>query len=109
MIFKDFQKIQILNTSNTKGFRLADTKNLEMVQLIIEPWGEVAPHNLPTDVIFFVQNGTGILTIEEHSYELTNPDIAEVFAHQPRSWKNNSDKVLELLVIKQKAQLWVCT
>ena len=100
MIYPYAEKQTVLDTPLAKGHLLATSNERELVLLVLEPNGEVPFHALPIHVTFFVKKGSGLLKINEHSFEATEGDILEVAAYDERSWLNNGSNVLELLVIK---------
>ena len=52
-------------------------------------------------VVFYVLKGSGILEIENEKHQLAEGDLIEVEADLDRGWTNNTDEVLDLLVLKQ--------
>ncbi len=83
-----------------EGYILHSEKQIELVHLLLKPGENLAEHKNPFDVIFFVAEGSGILSIEGESYKLNTIDVTKVTSDKMRGWKNNTDKDLRLLVIK---------
>ncbi len=102
MIHPFTNKIEILNTKNAKGFKLAETSLNEIVLLQIKKGVEIPTHPLPVNVVFYVTKGKGEITIEEDTFSTQKGDVIEVKANLQRSWMNNTSESLELLVIKEK-------
>jgi len=82
------------------AFILHSREKLELVHLLLKPTENLKEHKNPFDVIFFVVEGAGILTIEDESFILNENDVVEVSSDKNRAWKNNTNKNLRLLVIK---------
>lgn len=83
-----------------EGYILHSDKQIELVHLLLKPGENLAEHKNPFDVIFFVTEGSGTLSIESAEYKLTTTDATKVTSDKMRGWKNNTDKDLRLLVIK---------
>lgn len=75
-------------------------KSIELVHLLLKPGEILAEHKNPVDVIFFVIEGSGILTINGKPTNLKAADTLKVTQEIDRGWENNSDKDLKILVIK---------
>lgn len=98
-------KIQNLENSpkvpfDLEGYILHSEKQTELVHLTLKPGESLAEHKNPFDVIFFVAEGSGILTIEGEVFVLNMNDVTKVTSAKNRGWKNNSNQDLRLLVIK---------
>jgi len=99
-------KIQNLNNSpkvpfNLEGYVLHSEEQLELVHLTLKPGENLDEHKNPFDVIFFVAEGCGILSIEGEDWELKTNDVTKVTSDKNRGWKNNTNHDLRLLVIKE--------
>ncbi|TLX72153.1 cupin domain-containing protein [Labilibacter sediminis] len=93
-------KVEVLNTPNAKGFKLAEVHQKELVELRLMPGGEVPEHALPVDVDFYVVKGQGTITIDGKDFSAHKGDVVSVDADSQRGWKNNGVEELVLLVIK---------
>lgn len=98
-------KIQNLTNSpkvpfDLDAFILHTEEKVELVHLLLKPGESLAEHKNPFDVIFFVAEGSGILSIENKDFKLEKNDVTKVTSDKNRGWRNNSDKDLRLLVIK---------
>lgn len=98
-------KIQNLSNSpkvpfDLDAFILHSEDKIELVHLVLKPGEDLAEHKNPFDVIFFIAEGSGILTVESKEYKLQMNDVTKVTSDKNRGWKNNSQKDLRLLVIK---------
>jgi quercetin dioxygenase-like cupin family protein len=83
-----------------EGYILHSEKQIELVHLLFKPGENLAEHKNPFDVIFFVAEGSGILSIEGTEYNLKATDVTKVTSDKMRGWQNNTDQDLRLLVIK---------
>lgn len=97
--------IQNLNNSpkvpfDIIGHVLHTEKQLEIVHLLLKPTETLVEHKNPFDVIFFVAEGSGVLTIEGEKFELRKNDLTKITSDKNRGWKNNTNQDLRLLVIK---------
>ena len=79
---------------------LHSEKPVELVHLRLKPGEKLAEHKNPVDVIFFVIEGSGILTINGEPKKLNTTDTLKVTSDINRGWENNSNKDLKILVIK---------
>ena len=102
MIHLFANKVEVLNTTNAKGYKLAETNLNEIVLLQIDKGAEIPAHPLPVNVVFYVTKGKGEITIEGNTFSAQKGDVVEVKANVQRSWMNNTSESLELLVIKEK-------
>jgi quercetin dioxygenase-like cupin family protein len=82
------------------AFKCMNDRNIEIVLISLKKGEKIPIHNNPFEVIFFVKSGKGVLTVEEESYTLEENESALISDTDNRSWVNNEQKVLELLVIK---------
>ncbi|PLX13814.1 MAG: hypothetical protein C0597_11060 [Marinilabiliales bacterium] len=83
-----------------EAFTLHSEKHLELVHLQLNPQEKLEEHKNPFDVIFFVAEGKGILSIEGKNHKLKTNDVIKVTSDKNRAWINNSNTDLRLLVIK---------
>ena len=99
--------MNIKNTLNTPkvpfdldGYILHSEKQIELVHLTLKPDEKLAEHKNPFDVIFFVVEGEGILSVEKQQHILKTGDTLKITSEKKRGWKNLSNQELRLLVIK---------
>ncbi|MFP4025147.1 MAG: cupin domain-containing protein [Thiohalospira sp.] len=99
--------MKILNLKNSpkvsidlEAYILHSEEPVELVHLTLKPGEKLAEHKNPFDVIFFVIEGSGILTIHGEPINLKATSTLKVTSDILRGWENNSDKDLKLLVIK---------
>ncbi|MFO7830328.1 MAG: cupin domain-containing protein [Bacteroidales bacterium] len=79
---------------------LHSEKPVELVHLLLKSGETLAEHKNPFDVIFFVIEGSGILTINGKPTNLKATDTLKVTSDLDRGLNNNSEKDLKILVIK---------
>ncbi len=103
MIYSSENKQLVFDQANAKGFKLAETSLNELVKLEIGKGGEITEHALPIHVTFYVIKGEGLATINGKSNKCNQGDVIEVGANEQRGWRNESDVLLEILVLKAKA------
>lgn len=82
------------------GHILHSENQIEIIHLLLKPGEILTEHKNPFDVIFFVTEGNGTITVENKSFEMTKNDTTKVTSDKNRGWKNNSTDDLRLLVIK---------
>lgn len=70
------------------------------VNLLLDPGKELAMHVTPVDVIFYVIDGSGTVTVGEEKREVKKGDFIDSPANIPHGWLNNSNEELSVLVIK---------
>jgi quercetin dioxygenase-like cupin family protein len=80
--------------------RLFGNGAVEMIHIRLEPGQLVPPHDNPDDVLFYVLEGTGDLTMEEQSRQLDADHLVAIPTGVRRGWANNSKQPLRLLVVK---------
>ena len=88
------------NIPLVEGRRIHLSGHLEIVHLALEPGGAMEAHSMPTDVFFYVLDGSGNLYVNDVQYSLGINEYIEVPKDALRSWHNDSDFPLNLLVIK---------
>lgn len=85
---------------NLEAFVLHSEDKIELVYLSLKPGEILEKHKNPFDVIFFVAEGTGLLTIEEECVALSPSDTIKVTSEKLRGWENKGPETLKILVIK---------
>ncbi|NLJ82633.1 MAG: cupin domain-containing protein [Bacteroidales bacterium] len=97
-IIRSEDKTQILE--KPKAFLYHKNNEIELVKLNLQQNDEVALHINPIKVVFYVIEGSGVLTIGTSSYTLQAGDMAEVHPDEERGWSNPNPESLKILVIK---------
>lgn len=90
----------ILQNPAATGIILQSDNSCEYVYLTINPRSKLEKHQLPMPVTFFVISGNGELTLDDKVCTATKHDLIKAEANTERGWVNNSDSILELLVVK---------
>ena len=75
-------------------------QDVELIHLNFGPGEALEKHVNPFDVIFYVLEGSGELEIAEEKQQILKDSTIEVPANLMRSWKNNGEGNLRILVIK---------
>ncbi len=101
MIYPDKDKQLVFDQKGAKGYKLADTAFNELVKLELELGAEILEHALPMHVTFYVIKGEGIALVNGTASLCKQGDVVVVAKNEQRGWKNESDNLLELLVVKQ--------
>lgn len=76
------------------------TENLQILRLTIKPGHKLAPHDMPSKVVFSIQKGIGTF---HYGDDITTANIGDFIHVNPgklRFWENKHSEDLELLVIK---------
>lgn len=94
-----------LNTAEKVPFDLDGrimftSEKTELIHLSLMPGDELAPHSNPFDVVFYVLAGEGIISIGDETAILNEDQTIDVAKDLQRGWKNVSDEILRLLVVK---------
>lgn len=74
----------------------------DLVHLTLKKGESIAKHDNPIDVIFFVKEGNGNLTLNNEMLEITANDCIPVKTGIQRSMENLNDADLKVLVFKIK-------
>lgn len=85
---------------NLDGHILFSEKPVELVHLLLKPGEKLESHKNPFDVVFFVIEGSGLLTINEEKQQLGSSDTIKIKSEHMRGWENNTNADFRLLVIK---------
>jgi quercetin dioxygenase-like cupin family protein len=82
------------------AFILHSEEKIEIVHLLLKPGEKLNEHKNPFDVIFFVVEGKGTLSVETEEYILKKNDTVKITSDKNRGWVNKSNQNLRMLVIK---------
>ncbi len=72
----------------------------ELIHLTLQPGEGMNPHEQPMDVVFFVIEGTGRLTVGEDSVLVTENTTIHLLRGVQRAWTNAGNTPLRILVSK---------
>ncbi|MEA3443891.1 MAG: cupin domain-containing protein [Bacteroidota bacterium] len=94
-----------LNTADKVPFDLDGrimfkSEKTELIHLTLLPGEELALHGNPFDVVFYVLEGEGILAIEDETVIMNENQTIDIAKDVIRGWKNVSNEILRLLVVK---------
>jgi quercetin dioxygenase-like cupin family protein len=73
---------------------------VEVIHILLHPGEGVPPHDNSFDVLFYVLEGCGELTIENEVRQVAADNLIPVATGTLRSWKNTGTDPVRLLVIK---------
>lgn len=82
------------------GRKLFSSADFEMVHLTLQPGEGLAPHAQPIDVVFFVVQGAGTLTVGDENLEIPENTTIHVKSGILRAWTNTGKLPLRILVNK---------
>ncbi len=85
---------------NLNGHILFTSNTFELVHLQLEPGESVPLHSNPFDVVFFVLEGSLMLTRAEESAHIMANDCVAVPSGMPRGLCNSGDTTARVLVNK---------
>jgi quercetin dioxygenase-like cupin family protein len=80
--------------------KVFENENTGIMQIILKPGEEIPRHPNPVNAFFFVHEGSGLLEVEDEKQVVGKNSLIEVPANIIRGWKNNSNDLLKILVIK---------
>jgi quercetin dioxygenase-like cupin family protein len=81
---------------------LCRRNDMEVIHLIIGEAKVLDRHINPTDIVFYVLSGKGILEVAENRYVLSEKTCVQIEANAELGWINSGKGDLVLLVIKTK-------
>ncbi|MDD4457879.1 MAG: cupin domain-containing protein [Syntrophotalea acetylenica] len=73
---------------------------VEVIHILLRPGETVPLHDNPFDVLFYVLEGRGELTIEDEVQQVGGDSLIEIRTGTLRGWKNTGTEPVRLLVIK---------
>ena len=82
------------------GFILHSDKKTELIHISLKAGESLDEHKNPLDAIFFLISGSALLTVDGEKLELKANDTIKITSDQLRSWANNANEELRILVIK---------
>lgn len=83
------------------GRILFTSPELELVHLTLRPGERLDPHIQPFDVLFYVIDGEGELTVEDGSIKAAPGTLIEVKKGTSRRWINQGKDSLRMIVLKR--------
>jgi quercetin dioxygenase-like cupin family protein len=104
MIMSDYQIIPFNDTPRVPfkldGRKLFTSEMLEIIHLTLQPGESMDAHTQPMDVVFFVLEGTGTLSIGVESIVVGENTTIHVRSGVQRAWNNTGNQPLRILVNK---------
>ncbi len=85
---------------NLDGRIMFNSEKVQLIHLTLMPGDEIEPHSNPFDVVFYVLEGEGIISIANETAIMNENQTIDVKKDIQRGWKNTSDEILRLLVVK---------
>ena len=94
-----------INTAEKVPFKvdgriMFNSEKVQMIHLALMPGEEVEPHTNPFDVVFYVLEGEGVVSIEGETVIINQDQTIDIAEGLARGVKNISDQILRLLVVK---------
>lgn len=99
-IKKIFEMESFVNGHGVEARKFYQDEHMMMVHLNLNPDDTIAKHAAPLDVRFLVLEGKGIVEIGDESKEVEANTLIESPANCGHGWRNESDSVLRIVVIK---------
>lgn len=101
-IRKIFETESFVNNHGVEARKFYQNEKLMMVHLSLQPGDVIAKHGAPLDVCFLVLEGKGTVEIGDESREVEANTLIESPANCGHGWKNESDALLRIVVIKMQ-------
>ena len=99
-IIKISETESFYNQPGITGKNFYESPKLDVVHLELEPGRSLEPHPMPMTVLFYVLEGTGVLTVDGKKYKLSQDRGLECPKGLLRFWSNESKEKLRVLVLK---------
>lgn len=77
---------------------------VEVIHILLQPGEGVPPHDNPFDVLFYVLEGSGELTIADQVRRVDTDSLVAIATGTQRGWENTGTEPVRLLVIKLLGQ-----
>ena len=88
------------NPHGVEARKVYENDNVEVMYIILKPGEHLTKHQLPVDVFFFISEGSGIIEMGNEEREVSKNTLIEGPANVPRGWRNNTNELLKILVVK---------
>jgi quercetin dioxygenase-like cupin family protein len=85
---------------NLDGRIMFKSDKNELIHLTLQPGEELPAHTNPFDVVFYVLEGNGVLSVANDSFKMKQDQTFDVKEGIMRAWKNEGESLLRILVIK---------
>jgi len=80
--------------------KLHDTEHAQVMHITLQPGQSLKRHITPVDVFFYVLEGVGVVQVGNEHREVGRNSLIDSPARVPHGWRNESDAVLRILVVK---------
>jgi mannose-6-phosphate isomerase-like protein (cupin superfamily) len=80
--------------------RLFDTKDVQVIHIILQPGENLKRHITPVNVFFYVLEGKGMVEIGEENKVVGKDTLVESPANVTHCWYNQGSEPLRFLVVK---------
>jgi quercetin dioxygenase-like cupin family protein len=88
------------NPHHVDARKIYDSPHALAVMIALQPGETLKRHSTPTDVFFYVLEGTGIVEIGNERATVGKDQLVESPARIPHRWINESGSVFRVLVVK---------
>ena len=88
------------NPHGVDARKIYDTRHAQIIHILLKPGESLKKHITPTDVVFYVLEGHGVVEIGDEEKEVGPDTLIDSPANIPHSWHNRGDEILRVLVIK---------
>lgn len=90
----------LVNPHGVELRKVFENESVGIMQIVLKPGEVIEKHANPVNALFLVLEGTGIAYIGDEQRKVVKNTLIEVPEHLTRGWKNDSNDILKLLVIK---------
>ena len=97
-IFKDCEAV--LDNGSIEARRRYVSDSTAAIEMQLQPGGEIPEHGTPESVFFYILEGTGLLSVNGEVAEVSEGMVSQCASNVKKYIKNNSDKLLRVLVVK---------
>ena len=91
----------VLELDGIKGIQKYLSQSVEIIELTLRKGAKLKRHALPVKVVFYVLQGSGVVSVDDLEQRAECGEIVECPANAMRLWKNNGSEKLKILAIKQ--------
>ena len=91
----------VLELDGIKGIQKYLSQSVEIIELTLRKGATLKRHALPIKVVFYVLQGSGVVSVDDLERRAECGEIVECPANAMRLWKNNGSEKLKILAIKQ--------
>ena len=103
---------KLIHTDNSKklpiqqdAWLIFKASNHEIIRLDLKPGEGIEKHIIDWRIIFYVLEGSGMITIDKEDISVTAHQTIAVEPGRVREWQNDGHCTLKLLVIKTREKI----